>query len=100
MTVNGSYEVTATSTKDCGCKETVTIHRGMDDISLMPGEDNPLYNVDNEVYELSTETHITDGGLISLDRLSDKENVLNADGRLCPVCGRSRSCGECGDCGC
>lgn len=78
MTVNGSYEVTATSTKDCGCKETVTIHRGMDDISLMPGEDNPLYNVDNEVYELSTETHITDGGLISLDRLSDKENVLNA----------------------
>lgn len=77
MTVNGDYVVTATSTKDCHCKETVTIHRGMDDIEVSI-DDKPLYNVSDEVYTLSTDTHGVSGALINLDDLSDPDNILNA----------------------
>lgn len=77
MTVNGDYVVTATSTKDCHCTETVTIHRGMDDIEVSI-DDKPLYNVSDEVYTLSTETHGVSGALINIDDLSDPDNILNA----------------------
>lgn len=77
MTVNGDYVVTATSTKDCHCTETVTIHRGMDDIEVSI-DDKPLYNVSDEVYTLSTDTHGVSGALINLDDLSDPDNILNA----------------------
>lgn len=77
MTVNGDYVVTATSTKDCHCTETVTIHRGMDDIEVSI-DDKPLYNVSDEVYTLSTDTHGVSGALINIDDLSDPDNILNA----------------------
>lgn len=77
MTVNGDYVVTATSTKDCHCTETVTIHRGMDDMELSM-DDKPIYNVSDEIYVLSTETHGVSGALINLDDLSDPDNILNA----------------------
>lgn len=76
MTVNGDYIVTATSVKDCHCTETVTIHRGMDDIEVSI-DDKPLYNVSDEVYTLSTETHGVSGALINIDDLSDPSNILN-----------------------
>ncbi len=77
MTVNGDYVVTATSTKDCHCTETVTIHRGMDDMELSM-DDKPIYNVSDEIYVLSTDTHGVSGALINLDDLSDPDNILNA----------------------
>ncbi|MDE5987506.1 MAG: hypothetical protein K2H16_09575 [Prevotella sp.] len=77
MTVNGDYVVTATSVKDCHCTETLTIHRGMDDID-MTIDDKPLYNVSDEVYMLSTNTHGVSGALINIDDLSDPSNILNA----------------------
>lgn len=78
MTANGDYVVTATVKADCQCTDTVTIHRGMDDIETSV-YDKPLYNISGEkTYALSTDKHGISGALINIDNLSDPDNILNA----------------------